>query len=165
MNKPFIRRIQIFVLVSVFSSIVITAHPQPATYPLVETTWPILHALGINVFMKPFTSDMVFMYDNDLQKNLYKDDFNILYQTNQQLLEIEVRDLSFHRFRIPFTWLGIAARDGQNVTPYIKALCFELQRAHGPGSGFSINTHTDSNIEQKYKMNQFFECTNHEQNI
>lgn len=162
MNKPFIQRIQIFILVSVFSSIVITAHPQPATYPLVEITWPILHTLGIDVFMKPFTSDMVFMYDSDLEKNLYKDDFNILYQTTQKQLEIDVRDLSFHRFRVPFTWLGIAARDGQNVGPYIKTLCFELNRSYGRGSGFYINTHTDSNIEQKYKMNKFFKCGDHE---
>ncbi len=151
-----------WLLIGIFITITITAHPNRATYFVVDVTWPVLHALGIDVFMKPFTSDMVFMYDADLSTSLYQYDFDIAYHGPDQDKVIDVRELSFHRFRVPFTWLGITAREGLDTAGPIYALCHELERVYGDGSGFTIRSQARRDVAAKYQMNQKIRCDHHE---
>lgn len=145
-------------LILLFGLIIITAHPVGPLYPVATVVWPALHLTGLNVFMKPFTADMVFMYDGELKKSLYKYDLSVTYYSKSGPLEVPVQDLSFHRWRVPFTWLGIAAMNGEDPTAYIQTLCAELERSYGSGKGFRINSNAPEDVANKYGMNTLLTC-------
>jgi len=146
------------ILITVFSMIIFTAHPTPLTYPVSHVFWTYLYMAGLNVFMKPFTSDMIFMYDSQLKKSLYRYDLRVTYFTDTGEKQIDVRNLPFHRWRIPFTWFAITAINGEDVTPIVYTLCEELSRSQGPGSGFMINSNAEKDISSKYGLNKTYKC-------
>lgn len=146
------------VLIGLFSMIIITAHPVGPLAPLAYLFWTPLHATGLNVFMKPFTSDMVFMYDSELKQTMYRYQLSVTYYGANGAQEIAVSELSFHRWRIPFTWLGVAAKLREDPGPYVETLCRELRRAYGPGSGFRINADTPADVSRKYSLNKVLSC-------
>ncbi len=146
------------ILISIFCLIIFTAHPTPLTYPVSYVFWSYLHMMGLNVFMKPFTSDMIFMYDAQLKKTIYRYDLSVIYFTGEGQKKIDVRDLSFHRWRVPFTWFAISSINGEDVAPIVHTLCTELKRAQGPGSGFMIKSNAEKDISLKYGMNKLFAC-------
>lgn len=151
-------RFRQFVLISLFSVIIITAHPVGPLSPLAALFWPPLHSAGLNVFMKPFTSDMVFMYDSELKQTMYRYQLSVTYYADQGPREIAVRDLSFHRWRIPLTWLGVAAKLGEDPDPPIQTMCRELKRAYGPGKAFRINADSPADVSRKYGLNKVLIC-------
>lgn len=156
-----ISRIKKTILITLFAAIIFTAHPTPLTYPVSHVFWSYLYTAGLNVFMKPFTSDMVFMYDPELKKSLYRYDLRVTYFTEAGPKQIDVRDLPFHGWRIPFTWFAISSASGEDVTPMAYALCEGLERSQGPGSGFLINSNADKDVSLKYGLNKRYTCDAH----
>lgn len=146
------------ILITLFCMIIFTAHPTPLTYPVSHVFWTYLYMAGLNVFMKPFTSDMIFMYDPQLKKSIYRYDLQVTYFTDAGQKQIDVRDLPFHRWRIPFTWFAITSMNGEDVTPIVYTLCEELQRTQGPGSSFIINSNADRDVSLKYGLNKTYKC-------
>ncbi len=153
-----IARFRQIALITLFGGIIVTAHPVGPLYPLADLIWPPLHTAGLNVFMKPFTSDMVFMYDNELKKTMYRYQLSVTYFSEDGPREIAISELSFHRWRIPFTWLGLAAKHREDPTPYIQTLCIELRRAYGPGKGFRVNAEAPQDVSRKYGLNKILTC-------
>ncbi|MCA9403780.1 MAG: hypothetical protein KC897_08360 [Candidatus Omnitrophica bacterium] len=146
------------ILIGLFVMIIVVAHPIGPLGPLAYLFWTPLHATGLNVFIKPFTSDMVFMYDSELQQTMYRYQLSVTYYGETGPREIAVSELSFHRWRIPFTWLGVAAKLHEDPSPYVETLCRELQRSYGPGSGFRINSDAPADVSRKYGLNKKLTC-------
>lgn len=155
------RKIHLFrrtLLILILFSIIIAAHPVGLLSPLAAVVWTPLQSAGINVFMKPFTADMVFMYDEELQQSMYQYDLSVTYFAASGSREIPIHELSFHGWRIPFTWLGVAAKMREDPAPYIDSLCYGLKETFGPGTGFRINSNAPRDASQKYSLNKVLVC-------
>jgi len=147
-----------FILIFHLTIIIIAAHPNPSTYPMLKLFWPYLHTLGIDVYMKPFTSDMVMMYDAPSKESLYKYKLRATYYKNKERIPIKITDLSFHRWRVPFTWFALASSYREDLTPYVYTLCQELERVHGPGDGFTLSINLRDDIARIYGLNTYYPC-------
>ena len=108
--------------------------------------------------MTPLTADMMFMYDPATGANAYRLPVEVRYTTPAGVLHVPVDTLPFYRWRVP-TILFVEEYFWKTDTrAHRYALCHELARHYGPGTGFEIHLEDARARLQDLGLNREHHC-------
>lgn len=153
MNARFAAVVAILVLVV---SIAIPVGPLLAVEAVVQ---PVLAFAGIDVSNTPLTADMMMMYDSRYRQSLYRSRLKVWYlRAADEKIEVPWSELSFYGWRVPAILFIENYYWGLPTRGEIHALCRELEKRRGKGSGFLVESDLPNEVASLVGLNRWFPC-------
>lgn len=153
------KRMRLGVVIAILLLVVSIAIPIGPLLAVESVVQPVLAYAGIDVSNTPLTADMMMMYDSRYRRSMYRSRLTVWYRRGpDDRIEVPWEELSFYGWRVPAILFIENYYWGLPTQGEVHALCRELERRRGKGTGFLVESDLPSEVASLVGLNRWFAC-------
>lgn len=149
----FVSQLRIVLLVAVWVSIVIAAHPEGVLSSLGHFLWRGLVPVGMDVSMTPLTADMTLMLDQN-EKAFYQRQITFEVLESEAWRKISWNQLSFYGVRVPLLLMLELVEGGVDVKGHVHGICYHLNNP----AAFRVRMNPIQTADEKLGLGREWKC-------
>jgi len=131
---------------------------NPVWDSLSTRLWFLLAPLGLDVAMTPFTSDMMFMGQNESQR-LYQRQLTLsVISKSKALKSLPWKHVSFYGIKLPVLLMSELEFNGISTAGHIRGICYILNKEYSDIESFQIEVTPKSRNDYKYGLDTVWNC-------